>query len=60
MQVIKIKEWSEIPKNYSGVVEYPDGTKYWYLKEKLHRVNGPAIEYANGAKSWYKNVYTSK
>ena len=28
----------------------------WYNdKEKLHRLDGPAIEYANGDKSWYMN-----
>ncbi len=32
-----------------------DGNKYWYLNDKLHREDGPAIEYANGNKSWYIN-----
>ena len=31
------------------------GTKYWYLNDKLHRVDGPAIEYTNGTKFWYLN-----
>jgi hypothetical protein len=31
------------------------GDKYWYLNDKLHRVDGPAIEYANGSKFWYLN-----
>jgi len=26
----------------------------WYLDEKIHRVNGPAIESINGEKSWYR------
>ena len=34
---------------------YPDGTKYWYLNDKLHREDGPACEYVNGDKSWYLN-----
>jgi hypothetical protein len=34
---------------------YPSGPKYWYLNDKLHREDGPAIEYANGDKSWYLN-----
>ena len=37
------------------VAEYPDGTKYWYLKGKLHRINGPAIEYSSKGKRWYLN-----
>ena len=36
-------------------VEYPDGTKYWYLNGKPHREDGPAVEYANGTKYWYLN-----
>ena len=34
---------------------YPDGTKYWYLNDRLHREDGPACEYVNGDKSWYLN-----
>ena len=32
-----------------------NGTKYWYLNDKLHREDGPAIELANGTKYWYLN-----
>jgi hypothetical protein len=32
-----------------------DGTKYWYLNDKLHREDGPAIEWDNGNKYWYLN-----
>ena len=35
--------------------EYADGTKEWYINDKLHRENGPAIEYADGDKGWYLN-----
>ena len=35
--------------------EYANGDKYWYLKSKLHREDGPAVEYANGDKFWYLN-----
>ena len=31
------------------------GTKRWYLNDKYHRVDGPAVEYSNGDKSWYLN-----
>jgi hypothetical protein len=30
-------------------------TKRWFLNDKLHREDGPAIEYACGSKSWYLN-----
>jgi hypothetical protein len=32
-----------------------DGSKGWYLNDKLHREDGPAIEWADGYKSWYLN-----
>ena len=32
---------------------YSNGTKYWYLNDKLHREDGPAIEWAGGDKRWY-------
>ena len=31
------------------------GTKSWYLNDKLHREDGPAIEWADGTKYWYLN-----
>jgi hypothetical protein len=31
------------------------GTKSWYLNDKRHREDGPAIEYASGTKFWYLN-----
>jgi hypothetical protein len=33
----------------------PKGTKAWYLNDKLHRTDGPAVEYSNGGKAWYLN-----
>ena len=33
----------------------PDGTKYWYLNDKLHREDGPAVEWPTGSKDWYLN-----
>ena len=31
------------------------GNKLWYLNDKIHREDGPAMEYANGAKFWLIN-----
>ncbi len=31
------------------------GTKRWYLNDKLHRTDGPAVEYSEGSKFWYLN-----
>jgi len=32
---------------------YDNGSKSWYLNDKLHRVDGPAIEWASGSKEWW-------
>ncbi len=32
---------------------YNNGAKCWFLNDKLHREDGPAVEYADGNKSWY-------
>ena len=32
-----------------------NGTKYWFLNDKRHREDGPAMEYASGSKSWWLN-----
>ena len=34
---------------------YDNGSKFWYLKGKLHREDGPACEWASGTKWWYLN-----
>jgi hypothetical protein len=31
------------------------GDKAWYLNDKRHREDGPAVECANGYKSWWLN-----
>jgi len=36
-------------------ITYPDGNKEWWLNNKLHRKNGPAIETTNGNRYWYSN-----
>ncbi len=55
MQTIKVRIYTEIPNGYTGIAEYPNGNKHWYLNGKLHREDGPAIEYADGHKFWYLN-----
>lgn len=57
MEVIKIKSPFEIPENFTGIAEYPNGDKYWYSNRKLHRENGPAIENTSGLKQWWLNNY---
>jgi len=42
-----------IHKEDGPAVEYINGTKCWYLNDKLHRLDGPAIERANGDKEYW-------
>ncbi len=32
-----------------------DGSKRWFLNDKLHRQDGPAVEWADGSRRWYLN-----
>ena len=34
---------------------WPSGNKQWFLNNKRHREDGPAIEWANGHKAWWLN-----
>jgi hypothetical protein len=53
MNKIKVKNYTEVPENYTGIIEYPNGTKYWHKKGKLHREDGPAVEWTDGSKEWH-------
>jgi hypothetical protein len=55
MKTLRIKDWHEIPIDYTGIVEMVDGSKHWYLDGKRHREGGPAVEHSNGEKHWYLN-----
>jgi hypothetical protein len=52
---------SEIIKKVFPNIEGPDveyvnsnGDRYWYLHDRWHRLDGPAIEFADGTKFWYQ------
>jgi hypothetical protein len=38
-------------KNQPQMIERADGTRAWYLHDKLHREDGAAYEHANGTKN---------
>jgi hypothetical protein len=44
-------------KNYNRKEVNTNDDVYYYLNDKRHRTNGPAIEYNNGDKCWYLNGY---
>ncbi|HNC55222.1 MAG TPA: hypothetical protein PLP33_07250 [Leptospiraceae bacterium] len=60
-KTIKVFHYYEIPKNFTGIVEYPNGSFFWYKEGNLHRIDGPAAEYPDGSKFWYieNNIYPS-
>ena len=43
----------QIHRRLGPAIEYPDGTRMWYLDGQRHRTTGPAIEYTNGDKAWF-------
>lgn len=42
-------------KLFGKIIIKSNGTKKWYLNNKLHRFDGPAKEYSSGTKKWYLN-----
>jgi hypothetical protein len=55
MKIVKASHYRDIPRNFTGIAEWPDGSKHWYLNGKLHRVDGPAVEWSDGTKEWHLN-----
>ena len=55
MKTIKIRDYSELPTDFTGIAEHPNGSKLWYLNGKYHREDGPAREWADGSKEWWLN-----
>jgi uncharacterized small protein (DUF1192 family) len=48
MKTIKVKYWYEIPDDFTGLVEYLNGTKQWLQNGESHKTDGPATKYSNG------------
>ena len=56
MKIIQVRNKHDVPWKFTGVAEFHDGTKWWYVDGKIHRDNDlPACEYANGTKQWWRN-----
>ena len=34
MKILKINSYSDIPENFSGIAEYPNGTKEYWINGK--------------------------
>jgi len=48
METIKLNYGWNLPKNYTGMFEYPNGTIEYYLNGLIHREDGPAIIWKDG------------
>jgi hypothetical protein len=55
VKIIEVKERDDIPKDFTGIAEYLDGSKQWFKDGKLHRINGPAALDKGGTIFWYQN-----
>lgn len=40
---------------HTGTMVYPNGTKLWVRRGKLHREDGPAAVYSDGRQHWYRD-----
>jgi hypothetical protein len=45
-------EIAAMSKIKNGLITDVYGHRFWYLNDKLHRIDGPALENANGSKYW--------
>ena len=54
-EILKLLDDEKIPYGYTGIVEWANGDKEWYLNGELHRTDGPAVENVNGDKEWWIN-----
>ena len=39
----------------NGLYTDENGSKYWYVNDRLHKVDGPAKTDRSGLNHWYKN-----
>ncbi len=49
-----IKNWGDIPKYFTGIINYYR-SYCWLVNKEFHREDGPAVEYFSGSKEWYLN-----
>ena len=53
MKTLKLKTWEIRPQDYTGIVEYANGTKEWFKNGKSHREDGSAMVLKSGNKEWW-------
>lgn len=46
--------WDDVhPENFTGILVFPSGDRFWYLDGKFHRLDGPACEYIDGYEEYW-------
>lgn len=53
MNTLKVNDWRDIQKNYTGIAEYHNGDKEFYFNGQRHREDGPAVEFFNKDRCWF-------
>jgi hypothetical protein len=49
------EDYDFVPDDFTGIVEWNDGTKEWFQNGLCHRLDGPACEHPDGPKQWCQN-----
>jgi len=52
MKTIIAAYWGSVPRNYTGVIQWPGGIKEWYKNGEYHREDGPVRIFNNSYKIW--------
>ncbi len=55
LKTIILKQHEDIPKDYTGIVEYWNGNKRWIKNGKYHREDGPSAVWKDGTRGWHIN-----
>jgi hypothetical protein len=56
LETIKAETYLDVPRYFTGIVEWTNGYKQWYKKGMLHREEGPAVEYEDEEyNEWHLN-----
>lgn len=52
---VRFKVGGNYHYRYGPAIEHRNGTKIWYMRNKVHRSDGPAIICFDGAEMWCQN-----
>ena|ERR1700691_1414023 len=56
MDILKLNYSLDLlPENYTGIIEYSDGSIFYFLNGKHHREDGPAIIFSHGTLEYCLN-----